>query len=147
VELDEGTKLNSLTLNCQGVGIINVSSLIENYFDFDNARLLKLQGNCNLDLSVVDRMSILGDKCDLYGRYSIYNNSELADISYRLKKTLVKYFGNIDSETNRASFVYKTSVLTKQYLSFDKEIYGVKYSVSTNPSDNEFYPFDSIDFS
>ena len=71
-------------------GNINVSDLIKNYFDFNNTVLLKLQGDCALELYVVERMSILGSKCDLQGTYTILDNGAKADISYQLKKALVK---------------------------------------------------------
>ena len=143
LELEDETKLNSLTLNCQGIGQINVSNLIENYFDFNNAKLLKLQGDCDLQVSIVERMSVLGTKCDLHGHYTILNEEEKANISYKLKKTLVKYFGNIDSDKNKVHFIFEHSPLNKNYLKYDKELSGFKF---VQGSDNIFYPFDAIDF-
>jgi hypothetical protein len=143
LELEEGTTLNSLTLNCNGVGVINISDLIASYFDFSNAKLLKLSGNCDLDLAVVERLSILGTKCDLNGQFTILHEETEADISYNLKKNLVKSFGNIDSESNKTYFIYKKSPLMKSSLKYDKELSGFKY---TPGAVNSFYPFDSIDF-
>lgn len=143
LELEEGTTLNSLTLNCNGVGIINISDLIKEYFDFNNAKLLKLTGNCNLDLEVVERLAILGSKGDLHGSFTIMKEGAKADISYNLKKTLVKSFGNIDSTSNRTHFVYTESPLIRTSLKYDKELSGFKF---VQGADNTFYPFDSIDF-
>lgn len=143
LEFEEGTSLNSLTLSCSGVGIVNISNLIEDYFDFGNAKLLKLSGSCDLSLNVVERLSILGSKCDLSGSYRILDNGNPANISYSLKKNLVKIFGNIDSTDNKTYFDYTHTPISKQYLSFDKELSGFKFVPG---SDNVFYPFDSINF-
>lgn len=143
LEFEEGTTLNSLTLNCSGVGIVNISNLIEDYFDFGNVKLLKLTGDCDLSLSVVERLSVLGNKCDLSGSYRILENGELANISYSLKKNLVKIFGDIDSTDNKVYFDYTHTPLTKQALTFDQELSGFKFTAG---SDNIFYPFDSINF-
>ena len=143
LELEDGTSLNSLTLNCSGVGIVNISDLIEGYFDFSNAKLLKLTGNCNLDINVVERLSILGNKCDLMGTFTIKEEGVNADISYNLKKNLVKSFGNIDSATNRTHFIYTQSPLVKSSIKYDKEISGFKFVAGAA---NSFYPFDSIYF-
>lgn len=143
LELEEGTTLNSLTLNCSGVGIVNISNLIENYFDFSNAKLLKLTGSCDLSLEVVERLSILGAKCDLSGTFTIKDGDTDADISYRLKKNLVKSFGNIDSESNKTYFIYTHSPLVKSSIKYDKELSGFRFVAGAT---NTFYPFDSIDF-
>lgn len=141
--LESDTKINNLTLNCSGIGNINVSELISTYFDFNDAKLLKLTGNCDLEVGVVERMSILGTKCALTGTYTIKDGDDKADISYQLKKNLVSLFGNIDSELNATHFIYKPSVLVKNSLTYDQELFGFKYVAG---SDNTFYPFDSIYF-
>lgn len=143
LELESGTDLESLTLNVNRIGIINVSDLIETYFDFSNARLLKLTGNCNLSLVVVDRLSTLVSKCDLRGTYTIMNGESKADISYQLKKNLVKSFGNIDSEDNKVYFDYTSSILVEGSEVYEQLIYGCNYVAG---SENIFYPFDSIYF-
>lgn len=143
LELESGTNLESLTLNVNQIGTINVSDLVETYFDFNNAQLLKLTGTCNLSLTVVDRLSTLGSKCDLHGTYTIMNGESKADISYQLKKNLVKSFGNIDSESNKVYFDYISSILVEGTEVYEELIYGCNYVAG---SDNIFYPFDSIYF-
>lgn len=143
LEFEEGTTLNSVTLNCSGIGIINISDLIDNYYDFSNAKLLKLTGDCELDVNVVDRLSILGSKCDLRGTFTITEEGEEATISYNLKKNLVKSFGDIDSEANRVYFIYTYSPLVKSSIKYDKELSGFKFTAGAA---NTFFPFDSIYF-
>ena len=146
LEFEEGTTLNSLTLNCSGVGIINISDLIDTYFDFSNAKLLKLTGNCNLDINVVDRLSTLESRCNLNGVYTIIENGNKADISYQLKKNLVKSFGNIDDENNIVYFNYTKSPLLKTSDSdvvYEELIYGCNFKEGEA---NIFYPFDNIYF-
>jgi hypothetical protein len=113
LELESGTKLTSLTLQCDKVGYLNISDLLENYFDFSNAKLLKLVGDCTLDVNVVERLSSLGSKCNLQGSYTIMDGDSLADISYLMKKNLAKSFGNIDSKSNECYFEYTHSTLIR----------------------------------
>lgn len=143
LELESGTDLEALTLNVNQIGTINVSDLIETYFDFSNAQLLKLTGSCNLSLIVVDRLSTLGSKCDLRGTYTIMDGESKADISYQLKKNLVISFGNIDSEDNKVYFDYTPSILVEDSKVYEQLIYGCNYVAG---SENIFYPFDSIYF-
>lgn len=147
LELQEGTKLNNLTLNCSSSGNINASELIETYFDFNDAVLLKLQGGCNLDLYVVERMSILGSKCDLQGTYTILDEGVEADISYQLKKALVKQYGNIKASpdnNNKVKFEYSETGVYEGNLVYDKQLFGFRY---VQGSENVFHPFETIDFS
>lgn len=143
LELEEGTNLTSLTLNCDSIGSVNVSELIETYFDFGNAKLLKLTEGCDLSVNVVDRLSTLGSKCDLRGTYTIMDGDTEATISYQLKKNLVKSFGNIDSEANKVYFIYVSTTLSEESAVYDELIYGCNYKAG---AENVFYPFDSIYF-
>ena len=140
---EDGSKLTSLTLNCEGVGSINVSEVIQSSFDFSNAVLLKLIGGCDLDVEVVESMSILHDKCDLFGKYRVVQNGITATISYMLKKNLVSMFGNIDSESNSVYFEYTKKPLNSAYLKYEEELSGFRFVAG---SDNIYYPFDSIYF-
>lgn len=144
ITFEDGTKLNKLTINCNGVSSeFDVNDLIRKYFDFSDPQLLKLTGGGNLDLDVVSNISILGNKASLQGTYTIVEESVKADISYQLKKDLVKSFGNIDSKNNGVFFDYTSTVITKDNALYEQVIYGCSF---TDGSDNIFYPFDSISF-
>ena len=135
------TRFTSLTLNCNASGSVNISDLIAQHFDFANAKLLKLSGNCNLSTEVTENIAVLGSKCSLNGQYMIDGGN--ADISFQLKKNLVNTFGNIDSVTNNVYFIYKKSPLYQSNVVYDEELSGFKF---VSNSDNIYYPFDSITF-
>lgn len=138
----EGAKLTSLNINCAGIGSgFDVNALVASYFDFSNATLLKLTGNCSLDLSLVERMVLLREKVVLQGTYTILKDSALANISYSLKKSLVGTFGNIDAESNSPHFIYKSTPLDK--VVYEQLIQGLEF---TEGASNTYYPFDSIYF-
>jgi hypothetical protein len=142
IEFKEGAKLTSLNINCSGIGSgFDVNELIYNYFDFSNATLLKLTGNCSLDISIVERMALLRDKVVLHGTYTILQADVLANISYSLKKSLVSTFGNIDSDINNPHFIYESTPLDK--VVYEQLIQGLEF---TEGASNTYYPFDSIYF-
>lgn len=142
IEFEDGTKLTSLNINCEGVsGEFDVNTLIRNYYDFSNAQLLKITNGCDLELDVITSISILGNKASLQGTYTIVNEGEEVAISYQLKKDLVKSFGNIDNENNTTYLIYTSEPLSDAI--YEEVIYGCSF---TEESDNIFYPFDSISF-
>lgn len=142
VRLSSGTRLKKLSVNCDGVSpTLDINALINSYFDFSNATLLKLTGNCSLDVSVVERIALLRDKVVLQGTYTILKDSALANISYSLKKSLVETFGNIDAESNSPHFIYNSTPLDK--VVYEQLIQGLEF---TEGASNTYYPFDSIYF-
>lgn len=142
ITFEDGAKLNSLSINCQGVSPeFDINTLIRNYFNFEDAILLKLTGNCNLDLDVITSISLIGNNASLQGSYVIIENKEKAVISYQLKKDLVVVFGNIDNVNNVTHFDYISDTLDE--VVFSQELYGCSYTPNSN---NTFYPFDNIYF-
>lgn len=111
IEFETGTKLESLSINCNIK--INISELITKYFDFSNPTLLKLYGTCDLSADVIQKISQfntdkLKNKISLEGGiYSIIENNELYPIDFSTKNNLVQLFGNIDAESNKVYIKYK----------------------------------------
>lgn len=144
IVLEEGAKLDSLTINCNGVNSeFDVNDTIRKYYDFTNPVLLKLQGGYDLDLDVLSSIALLGNKANLIGTYNVVEDGEQVAISYSLKKDLVRAFGNIDSADNITTIIYKEETLSDKNVVYEEVIYGCSYVAG---SDNKFYPFDSIDF-
>ena len=144
ITFEDGTKLNSLNINCQGVSSqFDINELIRSYYDFSNPVLLKLTGTCDLDLDVITSISTLGNKASLSGSYKVVEEGTKTTISYQLKKDLVKSFGNIDNPDNVTYINYESVSLSKTYAVFEEVIYGCSY---TPGEDNTFYPFESITF-
>ena len=144
ITFEEGTKLNSLTINSKGVSSeFNINELIRNYYDVSNAQLLKITGGGNLDLDVLELISVLGTKANIIGTYTIVKDGNETAITYQLKKDLVKSFGDIDNINNTVHFVYSSESLNKNSVIYEQVIYGCSYNVN---SDNIYYPFESIYF-
>ena len=144
ITFEDGTKLNSLSINCNGVNSeFNINELIRNYYNFEDPILLKLTGGCDLDLDVLTSISLIGEYVSLQGSYRVVEEGEKVAISYQLKKDLVKAFGNIDNVTNVAYIDYESEALSKNYAVYEQVIYGCSFVAG---SANVFYPFDSIYF-
>ena len=142
ITFEEGTKLETLSINMDGVDSqFDINGLIKNYYDFTNPQLLKLTGDCVLDLEVASLIATIGNKASLKGSYTINDNGTKAIISYSLKKSLVRTYGNIDNTENDVFFDYEHRTLSGLIL--EDVIFGCRY---VEGQDNEYYPFESIDF-